>query len=302
MSKFPFIRHRFRSSLGNTLLLVALCATGVLLVLAVALTLYAVFSAHAELRDAAEHDTDFAGRDLNTSDRVGEINNMVAASRQLVFNSRSAYKDTVENSVDLEPFALFLMNDARKGAQFVAAEQQRTLLATVTGIRDLAKRLNQDNAKKVQYLLPWAHADNWLITDVSVGYIDGLGSNVLAPKGNTELFSKDSPYIDPKTNLYHGDIVLPLDAPDNDLVFKLSTLPAPVQGTITPQRLLSNDLFRSTACLVQDGQPTKNLPEFIPSAVQFNEQLVLVNELLQRMQEKLSVSSTTATNGASPMP
>src|SRR6516162_1713028 len=77
---------------GNTLVIVALSAAAVILLIAVGLSIHYFFYSHQGLQDSADQLATNLAVSMNSKDRIGQMNNLVANSRELVFNSRSSFK------------------------------------------------------------------------------------------------------------------------------------------------------------------------------------------------------------------
>src|SRR5262249_50726663 len=85
-------RDNKRHERGSTLLLVTASLLTVVFVLALGLSVYAIAFAQQRLEQSDENLAMHAAELMNKGDRSGQMNNMVAASRELVFNSRITYQ------------------------------------------------------------------------------------------------------------------------------------------------------------------------------------------------------------------
>src|SRR5207249_418679 len=124
--------------------------------------------------------------------------------------------------------------------------------------------------------------------------------NVYQPDGNFELLEADrQKNIDPSTHLYFGNISPVLPGKDSDLVFNLSSLPAPVGGSISPARLTSPAAFKRTMSL--GGDEGRSSYPYVPSAVAVSS-LVQVGNYFdkKRIRHCLAVINVAAAHGASP--
>jgi hypothetical protein len=287
---------------GNMLVLSMTAIAGMLLVFGVALTFYFLLFAHNGLGEKAEVENVVASRFLNMSDNAGQMNNMVAASRELVFTSREMQGIIGDSHPEMLPLAAKLTDESRDGAKFVRDERGRLLQSTLADVRDWAKEFGKDDqAQNLQHMLPGIDTSELSLVNLDAGCISDIDSNVNAPLGNADLMKLDQKFINPRSNLYYGNITLSLPAPDNDLTFKLSSLPAPVTGTIAPERLLDNDLFKSTFLLVKDGQPQPGSCDQIPSALSLTARIKFQSRLGVKTNQMLVVRTTAAANGAAPM-
>jgi len=292
-------RHRQR---GNILFFTAALFALVLLLAGVAFTFHSLFYAHRSLTERVEFDNMIASRLLNISDGAGQINNMVAASRELVFSSRELEESIAQVHPEILPLAIKLVDESRDGAKFVSNQRGCLLQSTLADVRDWAGRFGKgDQAQKLPFLLPWVDTSGLSLVNLDAGCVSGIDSNVYASLGNADLMKLDRKLINPGSNLYYGNITLSLPAPDDDLVFKLSALPAPVNGAIAPERLLAIGSFRSTLQLVRDGQPTLGSCDQIPSALSLTARVKFQSTFGVNTNQLLVVRTTAATNGAAPM-
>jgi hypothetical protein len=133
-----------------------------------------------------------------------------------------------------------------------------------------------------------------------VGSIRGVECNVENLQVIPDLREYDlrQKYIQAGSNLYMGNIDAKLPAPDNDLVFKLSSLPAYVGGTVAPVRLTSPDVFSGYE--VMDSQnETRLIPDQLSGALQVVESMDVA---ARDNKGTIRLSSSVTTNGALPPP
>src|SRR5271170_5605314 len=108
-----------RDKRGNMLLLTLLVMSIVLLIGASFMTIYGVFLAQQKLEERTENICMVAARSLNADDHAGQMNNLVAASRELVFNSRNTYEYVANNNRTYRVLAAKLLDQAREGASAI---------------------------------------------------------------------------------------------------------------------------------------------------------------------------------------
>lgn len=293
-------RRHFRDA-GSAFLLTMAALVGIVFVLVIAFTFYGIFFAQRRLGERAEVATLTGSRCLNIGDRAGQINNILAASRQLMFDSRQTYDDMAAHHPEVLPLAKHLLDESRQGAALVISERQRVLSFTLADVRDWAKATG-GHGQRSEFVLPWARTADLSLDGLDVGYVKGIDSNVKAPLGNPGLLAIDQKYIDPTANLYYGNVSLSLPAPDSDLIFKISSLPAPVNGTVAPARLLGNELFMPTKSLIKSGQTEIGSCDHLPSALRLTARVTFQSSLGAKTAQAIVVSTTATTNGASPMP
>jgi hypothetical protein len=215
------------------ILVSVMMAVNALLVL-LASSFGALFFESNRLQASADEIALIGARKLNENDRIGQINSMVARSRQLVFASRESYSEVDASYIHLRNLAQQLLDEARDGATTLEHERQQ--------LRSLARQEATDamlakfNEIKNTYplSLPWVRvsAAQMNLADIKLGKLSGVQSNVSALTGYDELVSFDhscghlQSYSD--VELYKDHIDARLPGSDADLNFKLSSLPAPV--------------------------------------------------------------------------
>ena len=303
-TKPPQNRFKARNTRGSMLVLTMLVMMIIVVVMAEFSNFVAVLVAHQRMQDQAEGLGMQAARSLNAYDRAGRINNLTILSRELVFNSRNTLNEVAANDSEMGALAQRYMDESRQGAQLVSAERERILATTLTDLRALAKDVDTHN-QQASAILPWAHAEGLSVLNLEVGYMTGTESNVGAPQGNAELLSFDNQqkYLDNSTNLYYGNVSLKLPAPDDDLSFKLSALPAPVGDTISPARInYAKDPVVTTLQLVKDTKFGLGSCEYLPSTAKVTFVRNFESSLGTKCEQPIRVSVISTATGASPAP
>jgi hypothetical protein len=229
------------------------------------------------------------------------MNNLIAASRELVFNSRQVQEDMASNNPDFQPLAEQYVDEARQGAGLVSSEYKALLQLSVTEAQSLAA--GDIKSSQSQCVLPWVETQNCTLVSMDVGCLEDGESNVVAPTGNEQLyvFDKQARYFDPQSNLVYGNRNLKLPAPDNDLTFCISALPPAVDGTISPARLIPADDFVKLTPVIANEMPTKSIPEYIPCAAQARLSVDLKSSLGWANQT-VCVTTGAVANGGSSLP
>src|SRR5262249_3173717 len=160
-----------------------------------------------------------------------QMNNLVANSRELVFNSRTSYKHASDEFPQMTDLADRLLLESRAGADIVEKARRDLVVILLKDVQTSAKVASKSGSLGQGVALPWANSSAAEIQDLHVGNIKHVESNVLAPYGNDPLLNLDtkSGYIDPATHLYYGRSIIRLPE-DADKRFHLTSLAAPVQG------------------------------------------------------------------------
>jgi hypothetical protein len=285
---------------GSMLVMVAWCTVVLVLLFALALSIQYYFASDKNLQFTADQLAMTTALNLNYNDHIGQMNNLVANSRELVFNSRVSYNNSAENCPHLTGLANRFLAEARQGADFVEQARQGLVAITLTNIRTSL----QTQAKNIQNIgvLPWSKATMPEIVNVRLGSFKDVESNVLAPTGNDQLLKLDtkSGYIDSASNLYYGNASLHLPE-DPDKNFYLTSLSAPVNGVIAPAKLTSPENFLRSLDLIKNGKTEHAVTcQQLPTAVQIDMQTNVKNLVVIDITNGLTVNATVATNGAYP--
>lgn len=207
---------------------------------------------------------------LNAQDQSGRMNNIVARCRELVFTSRETYNRV--NSLGykhLEPLSRQLLNEARNNAQMLDDQRELLLQENVKSALKEAETAEFSIKGQKEFSLPGMTAQAPKLTNMDLGYIKGVQSNVEVSAGNPALiqYDKDHDFIQESSNLYVSNIDARLPDADSDLQFKMFPLPAPVRGNVAPARLTAPTVFVSCGQVIKNGKPNKVKIEQLPSAV-----------------------------------
>jgi hypothetical protein len=300
--RMHFVSTKRRRQNGNMLMMVSWCIVTLLLAIALALSVQYYFSSDKNLQFTADQFAMTTALNLNYGDHIGQMNNLVANSRELVFNSREAYNNTVNNCPQLSGLANRFLAESRQGADSVEQARQGLVALTLTNIRT-SLSTQARNVKGI-VVLPWAKSTVPEIVNARLGSFKEVESNVLAPSGNDGLLKLDTKYgyIDSATNLYYGNSNLQLPE-DADKSFYLTSLSAPVNGTVAPAKLTSADTFQRSLDIIKNGHTESvTMCQQLPSAIQIDMQSRVTNLVVVDLTNPLTVNATAATNGASPIP
>lgn len=245
-----------RSHAGNILVISSVSFTMVCLAIIVGYSFAGLFFVNNRLQTSADEIALAGAKKLNDRDRIGQMNNMVARCRQLVFSSRQDFEQTKRDFPHLENFAEPLLTDARDSAVQLETERQK-ISSLAESESKAAMRQRFDEIKTTYAMtLPWLKIAEPRLTDLRVGRVEDVETNVEQLKHFTDLDKNDETngfvlnLPPPALRLYRSELPdgMRLPGDDNDLVFKLSSLPAPVDRIIAPARvMLPNSLKPATA-------------------------------------------------------
>lgn len=248
--------------------MVALIGGILIVIVMVGLLVSILFLSQKRVQSQAEELALSMATFLNKDDLTGQMNNMVQCARELVFAGRNTYHDIANHHPRMKPMALQLAQEAREGAQLIESERRELVRYSVGALNKMVKNNSVSDSRPV-FKLPWLSTYQAAIYALDAGYIERVHSNVRAPEANPELkhYDIESKFLDVKTDLYLANINARLPSPDDDLNFKLCSLPPPVRNTVAPARLTSNNAFKSLAKLVDQGQWVGRSCDQLPSAV-----------------------------------
>lgn len=293
-----------RSRRGSMLLLCI--AAGALLLCACGVgfwTLSLLFS-RDEVQNRAGSEALFAAQILNAHDYSGRMNNFIAHSRELVFDSRRMCKqiESDDELAELQPLAQQLMKESRDSAIFVEKEKNQLAASTLQQLKLSVAAQNEHPFRAVSMLDSAPQTTQ--ISDIEVGTLSSLESNVEPLDAVKDLVDTDMSrgYIQKNLFLkvYKAASNLKLPAPDDDLKFELSPLPAPVDNTTAPSRLIGPDRFKKLQSIRKNGIDTSESFSVIPCAVQIVTTLPVQEQLVGKLKSSVGCTNAACANGASP--
>lgn len=241
-------------------------------------------------------------KSMNENDRIGQINNLVVRNRELVYASRLTANTTVNSNLSFcAPLAQQLLDEASSGSVEIDKERKTQITLQQKRIKDIVERYNMHTQNVATFSLPWWKTYGLQVFQVNGGSLRDVQSNVEHTEIYDDLNIEDrrAKYVQPGSNLYMGNINAKLPTPDNNLDFKITSLPAPVEKLIAPARLANPEIFHFGNLFFDNGKAVVQSFDQIPTAVQVVGRMdVQMREGNQRVQ----IGSTALTNGAQPIP
>lgn len=227
---------------------------------------------HSRQRDALESTTLSVAQTLNDQDRVGQLNEMTACNRELVFESRSAVNQCLDPRFKgMAPLASDLLDESREAADLLKDEHQAQIDTTVGQIRAAIWSYNNSKRSNSQFDNVILRSSASAIQDVEVGYLDTVDSNAHVNELSSELQQWDqSNNFVSSGNLFKANISATLPY-DNDLSFLISSLSAPVNRDVSPARLVLENHFHSFGKIIENGHNTTLQLKHLPSAVKLTQ-------------------------------
>ncbi len=237
-----------RQRSGSMLAIIILSTGLVALLFLFCLSLGALFLAHYRVQNALDQVALTGACKLNAQDRIGQMNNIIARSRQLVYASRQTESEIAQKRPQLRRLAASLLDEARSSARDVEQEAKRLLTLSS---KEATRAMNDEFDKTCgahALRLPGLEISTPVLVETRLGSLQGVDSNVSVLHGMPELadFDKHQSYINKKPDLYVQGANLKLPSEDADLNFNLASLPAFVNNISAPARLVLPGSFQSS--------------------------------------------------------
>ncbi len=291
-----------RSQSGSMLTMTLLCVGLLLTVCMIGFAFYLLLSEQKRGQTEADKLALEISKCMNENDRIGQINNLVVRNRELVYASRLTANTTVNSNLSFcAPLAQQLLDEASANSVAIDKERKTQITLQQKKIRDVVERYNMHTQNVTTFSLPWWKTYGLQVFQVNGGSLRDVQSNV----EHTEIYEdlnfddKRAKYFQAGSNLYMGNINAKLPAPDNNLDFKITSLPAPVEKLIAPARLANPEIFHFGNLFFEDGKAVTQSFDQIPTAVQV---LGRMDVQMREGNQRVQIGSTAVTNGAQPVP
>lgn len=250
-----------------------------------------LFFIQNRLRTSADEIALAGARKLNDQDRIGQMNNMIARSRQLVYSSREQLEEATEKYPQMEPLAQQLLEESREQA-LLLEQQRKALRNTAIAEANTAMQQKFDEIKNTYPMaLPWLKVGIAEMPYKKLGKINDMQTNVEALKNLEELEEQDASkgYVhnSPNLKLYKDSIDAKLPGADGDLTFKMCPLPAPVEKTVSPARLVLYKKYKPSDA------------DHLPTAAQVKLRVKIATGLGAGAESQMEAVGTASATGAS---
>lgn len=264
------------------------------------------FNAFMFRRHQAQYKTDALALSLagiiNAGDRVGQMNELQEASRELVYASREDLQQCARADLrEFVPLYEQLLQEAHEGQAILAREKETQTASIERELKEACEKYNASVADKAPFRVPGLATSEPRVTRLIVGRYRSGKSSVLSFDALSGLsnFDRGQGNVDLASGLLRSDLRLSLPAPDNGLKYVLSSLPAYIEGTCAPPRLANGNGFHGLATLVDAGKPTPGSGcDQIPTAVQVFCSMDTAFGDGRGQQASVDLMSTGITNGA----
>lgn len=273
-------KRRNSRNAGNMLMMTAVVGGIVLTVITVGVLICILFLSQKRAQGQVDEVALSMATLLNRGNYSGQMNELVEHSRELVFISRNAYQEAGISYSHLEPLARQLLEESRNGARTVESGRQSLVREILKQLRDSARSNKARLATSNTFMIPWLSTYPLNINKLDIGFIERVQSNVQAPAALPDLkkYDIDRRYVEASSSIYMGNINATLPGADSDLVFKLSSLAAPVDNTVAPSRLTSERAFKRLATVIDGDKATQGGCDQLPSAVRLDLLMTISSE------------------------
>lgn len=283
------------------LTLVALVTVVILAVGLIGILFSTVLSQHSRSQYEVDSLSLSLAKTINAGDRVAQMNQLVARSRELVYTTR---QNTIEcdqqGLAHLAPLCDQLMNEAYSSQAIVEYERNNQIQIVSKDIVNAAQKYNLSRNTENNSFMPWLKTFEPEVLRVDLGRIDNVQSNVKSLLAIPELadYDRRSGFVDEKSNLYKSNVNARLPSPDDDLTFKFSSLPALIDNTCAPPRIANSDVFKSYGTAIAGSRNVMTRIDQIPQAVTVFTKMDVAFDPEAEDRHSISVSSTGVTGGA----
>jgi len=274
------------------LLFVALCGVG----------FNQLLLKRSQAQYAADANTLSLATNMNKDDRIGELNEIEEASRELVFLSRQDLdKCSSNDNKIMASMCDQLLDEARTGQALVEGERKNQVALITSEVLDSVASYNKKRNLLNNFAFLGLKTFDPEIRRVDLGAIQGVNSNVKALDAIPDLWALDTfkSYLDPRTKLYKPNLSVKIPHPDSDLEFKFASLPAYVGKTIAPARNTNSNVFMSYGTIYETGKVKSAPLNQVPSAIKVYYGMNINMPWERTTAEKIELTSTGSASGAS---
>lgn len=232
-------RKNIRKNSGNMLILSGVFITLLAVLVLVACSFGGLFFVFNRIQTTTDELALTGARKLNEQDRIGQMNNMIARCRQLVYDAHKSHTYAYEEASQLNQLAEQLHDEAREGALLLESERQKLRVVAVNEAKSAISERYEELKEGHSLVLPWLKVAIPTTPIVEFGYAKDIRSNVAELKGIDELEMEDNKqsFVLTDSHLYKENIDAKISS-DAELHFRISSLPAPVQSTVAPARCI----------------------------------------------------------------
>ena len=290
-------RGEFREQRGSMLFLCMVFIGILAFAIVIGYSFWGLLFVNSRLHTAADEIALAGAKRLNDRDRMGQMNNMIERCRHLVFASRKDLDKTKSEIKDLEEYSEMLLNEAQDSARDLETERKNVLTSAKSDANTAMNTRYNQIKTSFPMQLPWMVVGTPEFKIEGYGKVKLMESNVEEFGKITDLIQKDrdSNYVKNYAKgiaLYEGESEGRLPE-EGSLVFKLSSLPAPVKETIAPARTFLQKEFEKEKIDTSEG--------YFPSAAKVTLTLDVAAGLGPQAGSKMEATGAAITTGGLPM-
>ncbi|HEY9683653.1 MAG TPA: pilus assembly protein TadG-related protein [Oculatellaceae cyanobacterium] len=291
-----------RNSQGNMTYLMVLTIGVLVLIVLGGFVFNTMLSRRSQAEYAADSLALALATQINSGNRVGQMNKLQEASRELVLVSRQNVDKCIDRNGCLSGLCSQLLEESVSGHELLEKERKNEIAIISDEVSSSIKEYNRKAREPRKFFFLGFEMQNPEILRVDLGRIAGVSSNVRALDAIPELADLDirKSYVDTKSKLYKADINAKLSPPDEDLDFNFCSLPAFVGTTAAPPRNTNADMFVSYGTIFDVEKPQIATIKQIPSAVQIYCRMNMTAPWERQSTNALELRATGSASGASP--
>ncbi len=248
MHKTSKISVQRNNQSGNMLILICVVMALVAVGIVISMSFAGVFFAHNRLQTSADEIALAGARKLNEYNRLGQMNDMIARCRQLVYgnNQQLAIVRSYGNAPLLEKLTSQLNSESGQSASLLEEERHKLVLIAKAEATKVMEDKFHEIESRYAMVLPWMTVEAPKVVLNQTGTIIGMQSNSQELQGFDELSTKDQVNVfeGKPVRLYRAERDAKLPIPDSPS-FRFSPLAAPVANEISPARVVLPESFKS---------------------------------------------------------
>ena len=239
-----------RNSRGNLLIFTSVLMSVMAFGAVIAMSFTGLYFSQNRLQSSANEIALAGARKINEYNRLGQMNDMVARSPQLLFSSRQAEQNVGAADLLLDKLALQLTDEARNSAHMLESERQNlSMIAQAEAVAEMQNKFNEIK-NSYEMNLPWLRVSAPNLVLKNTGTIADMPSNSHGLEGFSDLVQSDisqNHVSKGQVKLYKAEANLNLaNTKDSDIPFNFSPLPAPVVNDMAPARNVLAEKFRKS--------------------------------------------------------
>jgi hypothetical protein len=291
----------YRNSQGNMTFLMVLTIGILVLIVLSGFAFNLMLSRRSQAQYVADSLVLTLAANINSGNRVGQINELQEASRELVLVSSQNLQKCTDNNQTLSGLCDELLQESRTGHELVEQERKNQIAIVCNEVNDSVKEHNRKISQQKKFCFVGFTMQDPEILRVDLGRIVGVSSNVRALTAIPELADLDSrkSYFDTGSKLYKADINAKLLSPEDDLNFNFSSLPALVGTTAAPPRNTNVNMFVPYGTSIDTENPQVTTIKQIPSAIQLYCRMNMTLPWERQSTSALQLTATGTASGAS---